>query len=200
MAEHRLPRVGFGNVVMTGSELIAEQGIARLELSALAERLGVELTEVSYWFAEPGQVLVAVMEIRKNWFLDEARTRMAALPSHAARLRELIEMTVVDGEATYWIELWKLALTDEVAKDARQDLSDEYRRTLAAIIRAGQRAGEFGTAASPDKVALVLASLLTGFSVNLTLKDPDITPETTLDTLLDVAERLLGAELGPPAV
>jgi AcrR family transcriptional regulator len=199
MAEHRLPRVGFGDLVKTGSELIAERGIARVELSALAERLGVELSEVSYWFAEPGQVLVAVMEIRKNWLLDEAHTRMAALPSHGARLREMIEMTVVDGEAMYWVELWKLASRNEVAREARQDLSDEYRRTLAAIIRAGQRAGEFGAAASPDKVALVLASLLTGFSVNLTLNDPDLTRETTLDTLLDVAERLLKADLRRPA-
>lgn len=106
------------------------------------------------------------------------------------------EMTVVDQEATYWIELWRLARKDEAARRVRQSLSDEYRRTVASIIRAGQRTGEFGPA-SPDKVALVLASLLTGFSVNLTLKDPAVTRETVLKTLVDTAERLLDAEITP---
>jgi AcrR family transcriptional regulator len=194
MSPRKLPRVGWGGIVMTGAELIAERGIARLELADIAARLEVEPSEVSYWFEQPGEVLVAVMEIRKNWFLDEARARMATRDTYPGRLRELIEMTIADRESTYWIELWKLSLRDESAREARQRLSDEYRRSVAAVIRAGQREGEFGSA-SPDKAALVLSSLLTGFSVNLTLNDPDVIAESTLGTMLDVAERLLDVEL-----
>jgi AcrR family transcriptional regulator len=197
MAEHKLPHVGWGEVVMAGAELIAARGIARTELSDVAEHAGADISDVSYWFADPGQVLVAVMEIRKNWFLDHARARMASRQTHTQRLRELIEMTIADGEATYWIELFRLASRNDEARQARQRLSDEYRRGVAAVIRAGQREGEFGSA-SPDKVALVLSSLLTGFSMNLTLNDPDVTRESTLATMLGVCERLLRVEFATP--
>ncbi len=66
------------------------------------------------------------------------------------------------------------------------------------MVRAGQRSGEFGPA-SPDKVALVLAALISGFSVNATLGDPEVTPEVMLDTLLGVAERLFGVEFASSA-
>ena len=53
--------------------------------------------------------------------------------------------------------------------------------------------GEFG-AASPDKVALILDSLIIGFSVNATLKDSEVSPASMHDTLLDVAGRLLSVD------
>ncbi len=192
MGEHRLPTVGFGSVVMAGAEAIMERGASSFSLADLAEKLDVSTSEISYWVDDPTGVLIAVLEIRKNWFLDQARERMSALPTQTARLRELIEMTVADRESTFWIELWKVALRDERARQARQALSDEYRKTVVGIIRAGQKSGEFGSA-SPDKVALVLTALLIGFSVSMTLKDPAVTQEFALETLFNVCEKLLGA-------
>ena len=136
------------------------------------------------------------MEIRNNWFLDEARARMAKRETQSERLREFLEMSAADHEATFWIELWRLSSRDDSARLARQAMADAIRRTLAGIIRAGQRTGEFG-AASPDKVALVLAALISGFSVNVTLDDPAVSPEVMLATLVDAAERLLDAQLTP---
>ena len=105
------------------------------------------------------------MEIRMNWFLDEARARMSAHDSQTERMREFLELSAADHDAVNWIELWRHAARDESAREARQSMADAHRRTIAGIIRAGQRTGEFG-AASPDKVALILDSLIIGFSVN----------------------------------
>ena len=193
MTERALPRINWGDVVGVGARVIPERGIANVRLADLAAALDTDEAAVSYWFEDPGQVLVAVMEIRTNWFLDQVRARMASLDTQTQRLREFLEMSAADHEATFWIELWRLSLRDDAARRARQSLADAYRRTIAGIIRAGQRSGEF-QAASPDKVALVLAALVTGFSVGATLGDPEITPEAMLDTLLSVAERLLGAD------
>ena len=198
MADRQLPRVGWGDVVAVASQAIPERGLANVTLGDLAGALGVDESAVTYWFQDPGQALVAVMEIRNSWFLDEARARMAKLDTQTERLREFLEMTAADHEATFWIELWQLSARDDSARRARQALADAVRRAIAGIIRAGQRSGEFGTA-SPDKVALVLAALISGFSVNVTLGDPAVTPESMLDALLDAAERLLGAEFSPKA-
>ncbi len=196
MADQPLPRVNWGDVVGVAARMISEQGLANLKLADLAARLKADESAVTYWFQDSGQVLVAVMEIRNNWFLDEARARMAKRETQSERLREFLEMSAADHEATFWIELWRLSSRDDSARLARQAMADAIRRTLAGIIRAGQRTGEFG-AASPDKVALVLAALISGFSVNVTLDDPAVSPEVMLATLVDAAERLLDAQLTP---
>ena len=118
---------------------------------------------------------------------------MADDDSQTERLCHFIELSAADHEATFLIELWRLSCRNEDARQARQAQADAFRRTIAGIIRAGQRTGEFG-AVSPDKVALVLAALIAGFSVNATLNDEAVTPDFMLATLLDAAEQLLGVE------
>jgi AcrR family transcriptional regulator len=196
MAEQTLPRVNWADVVGVGARLIPERGIAKLTLADIAKALKTDEAAVTYWFQDAGQVLVAVAEIRNNWFLDEARARMANDDTQTERLRHFIELSAADHEATILIELWRLAVRDEPARQARQAHADAFRRTIAGIIRAGQRTGEFGPV-SPDKVALILAALISGFSINATLNDPAVTPEVMLATLLDAAERLLDVEFGP---
>jgi AcrR family transcriptional regulator len=191
--EHALPRIGWGDVVGIAAQLIPERGIAKVTLRDLAEALDTEESAVRYWFQDAGHVLVALAEIRNNWFLDEARSRMANDDSQTERLRHFIELCAADSDATFLIELWRLSSRDEDARRARQAQADAFRRTIAGIIRAGQRTGEFGPV-SPDKFALVLAALIAGFSVNATLKDAAVTPDFMLETLLDAAERLLGVE------
>ena len=196
MTDQRLPRAGWGDVVGAAAVLIPDRGIANLTLSDLAEALKTEESAVRYWFQDAGQVLIALTEIRNNWLLDEARARMASDESQTERLRDFIELCAADHEATFHIELCRLSQRDESARRARQTQADAFRRTIAGIIRAGQRTGEFG-AVSPDKVALVLASLISGFAVNVTLGDPAVTPEVMLATLLDAAERLLAVKFEP---
>jgi AcrR family transcriptional regulator len=198
MIEPSLPRVNWADVVAVAGRLLPKRGIARLNLAEIAGELDTDEAAVSYWFQDAGQILVALAEIRNSWFLDEARARMANDDSQAERLRHFIELSAADHDATVLIELWRLAERDEDARQARQALADAYRRTVAGIIRAGQRTGEFGPV-SPDKVALVLAALISGFSITATLKDPAMTPEVMLETLLDAAERLLEVEFSSPA-
>ena len=121
----RCPRSGQGSGGTTssgGGGQIREEGIARLDLDAIAASLNVAPKAVSYWFADETEVLVSIMQIRQRWFLDEADARFAQLPSYAERLKALIELCVADYDVTYWIELWKLGLRDGRARMARQTL------------------------------------------------------------------------------
>lgn len=198
MAEQSLPRVGWQDVVGAAAQLIPKRGIKNLSLTDLAVALKTQESAVMYWFQDAGQVLIALAEIRNNWLLDEARARMVTEESQTARLRDFIELCAADHDATFHIELWRLSQRDEAARNARQVQIDAFRRTIAGIIRAGQRTGEFG-AVSPDQVALVLAGLISGFSVSVTLGDAEVSPEAMLSMLLDAAERLLGVEFASRA-
>lgn len=193
MIEPALPRANWADVVAVAGRLLPKRGIGRLTLAEIAQELKTDEAAVSYWFQDAGQILIALAEIRNNWFLDEARTRMANDDSQTERLRHLIELSAADHDSSVLIELWRLSVRDDRARQARQAQTDAFRRTIAGIIRAGQRTGEFGPV-SPDKVALVLAALISGFSIPATLKDPAVTPEVMLATLLDAAEALLGVD------
>jgi hypothetical protein len=70
------------------------------------------------------------------------------------------------------MELWTRSLRDDSTQVARRRLDERWRTQIASVIRDGQRAGEFGEA-DPDDVAPVLASLIDGLAVQVTLGDPD---------------------------
>ena len=126
-----------------------------------------------------------------NWFLDEARARMSAHDSQTERMREFLELSAADHEAIYWIELWRLAAARRDGARGAPVLADAHRRTIAGIIRAGQRTGEFGPA-SPDKVALDprLAHHRASRSARRS-RTPTVNPGVMHEMLLDVAGRLL---------
>ena len=189
----RRPRVPWDDVLQVAAAEIRKEGIARFDLDAVAAKLNVEPEVVKYWYADKTEVLVAVMQIRQRWFLDEADSRFAQLPSYADRLKALIELCVADYDVTYWIELWKLGLRDRRARAARQTLRATYRDLFSRLIRGGQRNGEFGQV-SPDQVALVLVSLVVGLSVEVTVSDPD-RAERMQAILTEASERLLDVDL-----
>jgi AcrR family transcriptional regulator len=189
----RRQQVPWDDVLQVAAGEIRTDGIARLDLAALAAKLNVGPEAVTYWYADRTEVLVAVMQIRQRWFLDEADRRFSQLPSYADRLRALIELCVADYDVTYWIELWKLGLRDARARAARQTLRATYRDLFSRLIRGGQRNGEFAQV-SPDQVALVLVSLVVGLSVEVTVSDSD-RAERMQAVLTEASERLLDVDL-----
>lgn len=187
-------RVGWGEVMQAGANVIAERGIAELDLDELARTLNAEPAAVRYWFQSEAAVLSAVMRMRQQWFIEETWARLAPLASHSMKLRELLEVCVADYDAGLWIELWKLALRDERACETHQRVSDAYRDMIARVIRSGQSAGEFGPASS-DRVALTLTALICGLSVQATLNDRTVDAEYMLETCVATSERLLHGDL-----
>ena len=108
----------------------------------------------------------------------------------------MIEVCAEEYDWTLWIELWaRRSPSIPLSRQARQRLDDRWREEIAAVIRAGQGAGEFGDA-DADEVALLLGSLLDGLAVQATLHDPDVARERMLRCALEMAESLLDCELG----
>src|SRR3954454_13430473 len=121
---------------------------------------------------------------------------MDTLESPRARLRLLLKSSAEEYDSRLWMEIWARALRDRSTRRARRRLDQRWRKQIAQVIRDGQRSGGFGEA-DPDDVALVLASLIDGLAVQVTLGDPDVSKERMLARALDIAERLLQADLEP---
>ena len=98
----------------------------------------------------------------------------------------LIEACAAEYDCRLWIELWSRALRDR-ARPLRASGSTTAGATeIAEVVRAGQDLGEFA-GDDGDDVAAIIASLMDGLAVQVTLGDPAIAPDRMRD--LAVASR-----------
>jgi AcrR family transcriptional regulator len=176
--------------------VIAERGIASTRIADVAERAGTSPPAVLYWFESKDELLAEALTFQEERFDSQLTDRMEALERPRDKLRLMLESSADGYDWTLWMELWTRALRDRSSRVARRRLDDRWRAQIAEVIRDGQRAGEFGEA-DPGDVALVLASLIDGLAVQVTLDDPAVPRERMLARALDIAERLLQADLEP---
>ena len=175
--------------------VIAERGIASTRIADVAERAGTSPPAVLYWFSTKDELLAEALTIEEERFYRALTERMTALARPRDRLRLILEASAEEYDWTLWIELWTRALRDRSTRTARRRLDDRWRGQIADVVREGQEAGEFGDA-DPDAVAVVLASLIDGLAVQVTLGDRSVSKERMLAHVVEIAERLLDADLG----
>jgi len=185
-------------LLQAAAGVIAERGIASTRIADVAERAGTSSPAVLYWFESKDELLAEALTVEEERFYGELTERMTALERPRDRLRLLLEASAEEYDWTLWMELWTRALRDRSTQMARRRLDDRWRSQIAAVIRDGQEAGEFGEAHSDD-VALVLASLIDGLAVQVTLGDPAVSKERMLRCALEMAESLLDCELDAAA-
>jgi AcrR family transcriptional regulator len=178
--------------------VIAERGIASTRIADVAERAGTSPPAVLYWFESKDELLAEALTVEEERFYQKLTESMEELERPRDKLRLMIESSAEEYDWTLWMELWTRALRDRSTRVARRRLDDRWRAQIAEVIRDGQRTGEFGEA-DPDDVALVLASLIDGLAVQVTLHDPDVARERMLRCALEMAESLLDCELGAAA-
>ena len=102
-----------------------------------------------------------------------------------------------DYDAALWMELWAQALRDPQLAETRAELDGRWRRTIAEVVSYGQERGEFGPA-DPERFAVLMGSLLDGLSVQVALRDAEVTPSRVRELAVTLAERELGARCRTP--
>jgi AcrR family transcriptional regulator len=175
-------------ILAAAAEVIAERGLASTRIADVAERAGTSASAVLYWFGSKDDLLSHALTVDED--------RLAALDHPRDRLRLLIEAYAAEYDVTLWMELWDRALRDDGAAAARQRLDDRWRDQIAEVIRDGQHRGEF-TQVDGDDAAAIIASLLDGLAVQVTVRDPGFRPERMRDLAVKAAELVLGCELPP---
>ncbi len=163
-------------------------------LDDVASRLGAEPGAIHYWFENEIELLGALMKARQQVFLDELIIRFAELDGTGRKLRAVLELAVADHDATLWLELWRLALHDDRARQIRTELVGRYRDLVGRLIADGRDAGEFEPR-SVDRATLTLIALIDGLSLQATIGARDLSPERMIELSVTLGERLVGASL-----
>jgi AcrR family transcriptional regulator len=178
--------------------VIAERGFAATRIADVAERAGTSPPNVLYWFDSRDQLLAEALTFAEEGFYEELERRLPQLPGPPARLAALIDAAVGGEDWVLWMEFWTRALRDRGLADARQRLDDRWRAQIADIVAEGQASGDFG-GGDPERIALELAALIDGLAVQVALGDSGVSADVMRSTCLEVAGRLVEAELVEPA-
>lgn len=186
-------------ILEAAASVITERGLAGTRISDVAGRAGTSPAAVLYWFGSREEMLTEALIADERRFANELDQRLAAAGSASDRLMAIFVATAEEPDWSLWIELWARSLHDAPARRARQRLDDLWQSTLEDVIGAGQAAGEFAADLDAARIAAILAALMDGLGVQVTLADPSVGPQRMLAIAVEVAEAQLGVRLGTAA-
>jgi AcrR family transcriptional regulator len=192
----RLDHVRRPELLAAAAAVIRQRGLENARVADVADAAGTSAPSVLYYFSSKAELLKEALTSAEERFYDELAVELEAIESGRDRLLRVVEAGAGEGDydAALWMELWARALKDPELAATRAELDGRWRRSIADVVRYGQDRGEFGPA-DPEEFAVLLGSLLDGLSVQIALRDMEVTPERVRELALKLAERELGCEL-----
>ena len=186
-------------IIAAAAEVLYERGLFDTRIGDIAERAGTSSPTILYYFESKDRLLEEAVEYADHTFYDRLYEGQGRFEDPADRLTHLIEETSLGpgglNDYTLWMEIWVRARRDPTVRRSYFRLDRRQRALIADIVREGQQAGVFSGDADPDDFALMLSGLMDGLGVQVTLGQPDVTPERMVDRCLALASSELGCDL-----
>jgi AcrR family transcriptional regulator len=180
-------------------EVIVARGYADTRIADVAEHAGISPALVIYYFKTRDQLLTEALRYSEDAWYAAGTARLAAIPTAAGRLTELIAMTCLPdtdpaqrSEWLLWLDLWALSPRNPGVATVRHKFDERWRETITTTVLSGQDAGEFDAAVDADEFAVTLSALLDGMAVQIALEDPDVPPARAYDLAMRYAAGQLG--------
>ncbi len=188
-------------IVAAAAEVIYQRGLQDTRIGDIAERAGTSAPTILYYFESKDRLFEEVVDQSDRDFYGRLTDGQARHENASDKLVHLIEETSRGpggiSDYTLWMELWVRARRDRTVRRNYFRLNRRERKLIADIVREGQQSGEFRREADPDEFALALSALMDGLGVQVTLGQPDVTPERMVAHCLALASSELGCDLRP---
>jgi AcrR family transcriptional regulator len=188
-------------IVAAAAEVLYERGLFDTRIGDIAERAGTSSPTILYYFESKDRLFEEAVDQTDRDFYARLTKGQARQKSAKDKLVHLIEETSLGpgglNDYTLWMEMWVRARRDPTVRGNYFRLNRRERRLIAEIVREGQRTNEFKGDANPDDFALALSAMMDGLGVQVTLGQPDVTPERMVERCLALASAELGCELRP---
>ncbi|QUQ66021.1 TetR/AcrR family transcriptional regulator [Kutzneria sp. CA-103260] len=184
-------------IILAAIEVIAEIGYAQASIRKIAERVGVAMSVVLYHFANKDELVREI--INHAWTaavdaivpaLEMERTAAARLRAYILANADFIKTNRMQYAAVLDIGLSYRTADGELMDrlEMRPDLvAGLAKLDLAAILREGQDAGEFGDF-DPARTAMAIRGALNGAVLDL-VRDPDFDMDGYGEELVALFER-----------
>jgi AcrR family transcriptional regulator len=183
--------------------VISERGYPDTRIADVAEQTGISPALVIYYFKTRDHLLTeAIRYAEDGWYADSQR-RMAALPTAAGRLEELVAMSCLPEDEPepnsswlLWLDFWAQAARNPEVASLRQNSDERWREAITTQVLAGQEAGEFREV-DAGGFAVGLSALLDGLAIQIALKDPVVDPVRAFELSMHFVADTLGFEWAP---
>jgi AcrR family transcriptional regulator len=173
-------------LVRAAYQIIAESGFEGLRTRDVAERVGVNIATLHYYFATKEDLIRGVVELLTQEFVTFRAPDQPPLEELSPRegLRTELEDVRYQVKArpdTYIVllELYMRSFRDPQIKQMLGELDTHWREHLESLLIAGVRAGEFPPDLDIHATSAVLMIFSKGMSMQL-LSDPDSVPITNV--------------------
>jgi AcrR family transcriptional regulator len=184
-------------------EVISARGYADTRIADVAERAGVSPALVIYYFKTKDQLLTEAIRYYEDTWYSVGQSRMAGLTSAAARLEEIVRMSVLsdaDPEPAsswqLWLDFWAQAARNPEVAGVRQKSDERWREMLAALVLEGQEAGEFRPV-DAGSFAIYLSTLIDGLTIQIALEDPVVDSVRAFELSMRFVSDQLGFDWKP---
>jgi AcrR family transcriptional regulator len=189
-------------IISAAAEVLYERGLFDTRIGDIAERAGTSAPTILYYFESKDRLLEEAVDQTDRDFYERLTEGQAQREDAADKLVHLIEETSLGpgglSDWTLWMEMWVRARRDPSVRDAYFRLDRRQRKLIADIVRDGQQEGQFYPDVDADEFAIALSGLMDGLGVQVTLGQPDVTPERMVDRCLALASSELGYEFREP--
>lgn len=188
-----------GQVVEAAVAIIAEKGLPRLSLSAIEERTGMSRGQLTYYFPEKEDILLAVFDhmietMRRREKAGDGPPGCAALPDHGwERLRAFLTFFILDPpEMAEFHELQYTFLSQVRHRDDYRErlagLYEEWRGHIASDVRRDVPEG----GVSPRTFSTFIQALLHGLAIQRVADPASYDREEMLRVTLAMISGYLG--------
>lgn len=171
-ARRRDGRIAQERMLEEAMAAIAENGLAALTMSALAERLGTSGGHILYYFGSKDRLLLEALRWSEELLTGERRALLGRRLTAARKLDQFLELYLPEGPRdprwTLWIELWARTASNEPLKAAQEEIDESWQQDLESLLAKGVDQGRFAPMDVPARASELLA-LLDGLSTRVVL-------------------------------
>jgi AcrR family transcriptional regulator len=186
-------------IIAAASEVFYERGMLDARIGDIAKRAGTSSPTILYYFESKDRLFEEVVDQNDREFYARLTEGQARHDRASEKLVHLIEQSSLApdkiSDYTLWMEFWVRARRDLRVRENYFRLNRRERDLIAEIVREGQASGEFTGGADPEEFAMAISALMDGLGVQVTLREPSVTPERMLARCLAFASAELGCEL-----
>lgn len=186
-------------IVAAAAEVIYERGLLGTRIGDVAKKVGTSAPTILYYFDSKDRLFEEVVDRSDREFYARLTEGQAQQERASEKLMHLIEETSRGpggiSDYTLWMEMWLRARRDATVRRNYFRLNRRERSLIADIVREGQANDEFNPQADPEEFALALSALMDGLGVQVTLGQPDVTPQRMISRCVALASSELGCDL-----
>ncbi|GAA3487512.1 TetR/AcrR family transcriptional regulator [Streptomyces cremeus] len=174
---------------------IAEDGLAALTMSALADRLGTSGGHILYYFGSKDLLLLEALRWSEAALGEERAALLARRTAAERKLDQFLELYLPRGARDprwmLWIELWARAPANEPLRRAQEEMDRGWQDDLERILTTGVARGRFAPVADVAARASELLALLDGLSTRVVLGQRGTDRRQALSAARSAVERLV---------